>query len=250
LTNPAAGTHTSTCDRCRLPPAFRDLTRGEIWFLNRYKTAGIRFAARETVLREGMGSHSLYAILSGWTFSYRMLPDGRRQILSYGLPGALLGLQAAFLEEMSHSVEALTETELLAFPRDKLVELYREQPGVAAELTRFAVCEGEMLSQHLLSIGRRSAIERLAFLIVDLYVRVRALGLDDEGGFAPPITQQQVADTLGMSIVHTNKTLRRLSEQRLIRWKAGRLDILDLDALKAVAMWEDGFSGRASRGSG
>jgi CRP-like cAMP-binding protein len=152
-------------------------------------------------------------------------------------------LQAALFDEMTHSVEALSEMLLCIFPRERLSDLYQSQPGLAADLTWLAVREGQALDQHLITVGRRRAIERLAFFIVQLYLRARDVGLVNGHGFAPPITQQHVADTLGMSIVHTNKTLRRLFERQIIRWKGRQVEILDLAELKAIALWDDTTTG-------
>ncbi len=149
-------------------------------------------------------------VLSGWAFRYKMLDDGRRQILNYALPADLVGLQGSLMREMEHSVEALTPLVLCVFPRGKLWDLYTKFPSLAFDVTWLAAREEQQIDEHLLSIGRRTALERAAFLLLHLFVRADEAGLTKNGSIQFPFTQQHLADTLGMSLVHTNKTLKRL----------------------------------------
>jgi CRP/FNR family transcriptional regulator len=104
--------------------------------------------------------------------------------------------------------------------------------------------EEQILDQNLLSVGRRTAVERTAFLLLHLYERAKAVGLAPADSFSPPLTQQHLADALGLSIVHTNKTLKRLSDRKIIRWKNRELEILDVKALRQIAWWDDDDAGR------
>ena len=193
-----------------------------------------------TILQEDTSSAHLYTVLLGWAFRYKMLPDGRRQIVNFALPGDFIGLQASVFDKMSHSVEALTDVLLCVFPRDKLWELYEHYPSLSFDVTWLASREENILDQNLLSVGRRNALEKTAYLLLHLYVRALDVGLATPNRFSPPITQQHVADTLGMSLVHTNKTLKRLSDKKLIRWKNRQLDILNVAALAGAG----GMGGR------
>ncbi len=120
--------------------------------------------------------------------------------------------------EMQHSIEALSPVVLCVFQRDRLGELYRQHPDLAYDLTWIAAREERMLDENLLSIGRRSALERAAYLIAFLYQRAVTLELFRGGWTVIPVTQQHVADTLGLSVVHTNKTLKKLAARGLLRW--------------------------------
>ena len=228
------------CEECpiRKLKIFRQFAPEELSFVSRFKAGELSVDQRATILQEGTSSAYLFTVLSGWAFRYKTLADGRRQILNFALPGDFLGLQASVFKEMSHSVEALTNTLLCVFPRERVWDLYRNHPNLSFDITWLASREEQTLDQNLLSVGRRVAIEKIAYLILHLHARARDVGLATRTRFSPPITQEHLADTLGMSIVHTNKTLRRLSERRLIRWKNRQLDILNPKGLQELAQWD------------
>lgn len=232
---PASRTPCSQCPWRDKPP-FRTFTAEEAAFVQSFKAAELVAEPGTTVLLEGQSSAHLFTVLSGWAFRYKSLPDGRRQILNFVLPGDFLGLQTAMLKEMDHSVEALTELVLCVFPRQKVWALYNSHPGLAFDLTWIASREERILDERLLSVGRRSAIERVAHVLLHLYRRARSLGLTRKNNtLALPLTQQHLADALGLSLVHTNKTLRRLTDRKLFNWKDGLLSIVDEDGLAALA---------------
>ena len=227
------------CQQCPLRslPAFRDFTPKELEFVSHFKSGELSSERGATILVEGMHSAHLFTVLSGWAFRYKLLPDGRRQIMNYVLPGDLVGLQGSLTGEMDHSVEALTPVTLCVFERARLERLFERHASLAYDLTWIAAHEERILDEHLLSIGRRTALERTAYLISFLHQRAHASGLNGERRVIP-ITQQHVADTLGLSLVHTNKTLRKLAERRLMRWQDRGCEILDADGLQALAEWE------------
>ena len=125
------------------------------------------------ILAEGAHSAQLFTILSGWAFRFKTLEDGRRQILNYCLPGDLVGLQGSVIGVMDHSVEALTPAVLCVFQRDQLGELFRNHPGLGFDVTWLASREERMLDENLLSVGRRTALERAAYLVAFLYQRAK-----------------------------------------------------------------------------
>jgi len=186
-------------------------------------------------LREGTRSDHLYTVLSGWAFRYKMLDDGRRQILKYALPGDLVGLQGALMHEIEHSAEALTSLTLCVFPRRKLWELYSGFPSLAFDVTWLCACEEQLIDENLISIGRRTALERTAYVLLHLFVRAHEAGLTRNDAIQFPFTQQHLADMLGMSLVHTNKTLKRLSISNAIRRKDRVFKLQDREALVRIA---------------
>ena len=231
------------CRQCplRSKAHFRPFSAEELEFVSQFKRGELAVDAGATILVEGSHSAHLFTVLSGWGFRYKTLGDGRRQILNYVMPGDLIGLQGTIMSEMQHSVEALSPVSLCVFERSGLMRLYNHHPSLAFDITWIAAREERILDEHLLSIGRRSALERAAYLLAYLHQRAEALELFSG---ALPITQQHVADTLGLSIVHTNKTLKKLAERRLIRWQERGCDVLDGPGLAEVAGWE-GFSDTA-----
>jgi len=217
---------------------FRSLEKEELKFVSTFKKGELAVEKGATILVEGNHSAHLYTVLAGWGFRYKLLSDGRRQILNFVMPGDLVGLQAGLMGEMQHSVEALGPMLLCVFERDHLHELYRNYPGLAYDITWIAAREEQMLDENLLSIGRRSALERAAYLLAFIVSRAKQVGLNGKTFLQVPITQQHIADTLGLSLVHTNKTIRKLVQRKLIAWRDGGCEVLDFDGLLAVAHWE------------
>lgn len=243
MASSTAGNHPSKwrtpCQQCPLRElsAFRDFTAKELDFVSQFKSGELSSERGATILVEGMHSAHLFTVLSGWAFRYKLLPDGRRQIMNYVLPGDLLGLQGSLIGEMDHSVEALTPVTLCVFERSKLERLFERHASLGYDLTWIAAQEERILDEHLLSVGRRTALERTAYLLSFIHQRAKSAGING-GRRVIPITQQHVADTLGLSLVHTNKTLRKLSDRKLMRWQDRGCEILDPDGLLALAGWE------------
>ncbi|HTU62664.1 MAG TPA: Crp/Fnr family transcriptional regulator [Polyangiales bacterium] len=229
--------HTTPCELCplRKREGLREFTAEELAYVKEFKSDELRIAPGTSFLREGTRSEQLYTVLSGWAFRYKMLDDGRRQILNYALPADMVGLQGALMREMEHSVEALTPLTLCVFPRAKMWDLYSRVPSLAFDITWLAAREEQLIDQHLLSVGRRSALERTAYLLLHLFVRAQEAGLVKDNTIQFPFTQQHLADTLGMSLVHTNKTLKRLLQSNAVRWKDRVFEIIDRTALVEIA---------------
>jgi len=228
------------CEQCPLreQPVFRDFSTEELQFISGFKSGEMNVETGTNLLLQGTNSALLYTVLSGWAFRYKILPDGQRQILNYVLPGDFVGLQGSVADEMHHSVEALTDMLLCIFPRERLWELYSNHPTLAYDITWLAAREEQMLDEHLVNIGRRNALARIANLLLHLFVRAEEAGLTKGLSVQLPITQQHVADTLGMSLVHTNKTLKRLDQTKTVRWRNRRFEIVDRKCLAEIAGFE------------
>ena len=229
--------HVTSCEQCplRRRTNLREFTAEELGFVKQFKVDELRVEPGASFLREGAQSEHLYTVLHGWAFRYKMLDDGRRQILNYALPADMLGLQGTLMREMEHSVEALTPLTLCVFPRSKLWDLYSHFPSLAFDITWLAAHEERLIDEYLVSLGRRSAVERTAFLLLHLFMRAEDCGLTKDGAIQFPFTQQHLADTLGMSLVHTNKTLKRLYATNAIRWKGRLFEMRDRAALANLA---------------
>ena len=234
------------CEECPLRPleVFRAFEKEELAFVSKFKRGELSVDKGATVLVEGAHSAHLFTVLSGWGFRYKLLPDGRRQILNYLMPGDLIGLQGSLMGEMQHSVEALSPMMLCMFERDKLQELYRNHPGLAYDITWIASREERMLDENLLSVGRRTALERAAYLIAFISARASSVGLTGKKPVEIPITQQHIADTLGLSLVHTNKTIRKLADRNLVKWRDRGCEVVDGEGLLALARWEGMSEGK------
>jgi CRP-like cAMP-binding protein len=121
------------------------------------------------------------------------------------------------------------------FPRSKMWDLYGHFPSLAYDLTWLAAREERLIDENLVSLGRRTALERTAYLLLHLFVRAEEADLTKNGAIQFPFTQQHLADTLGMSLVHTNKTLKRLYASNAIRWKDRVFEMIDRAALARIA---------------
>lgn len=233
---PSNGRYTD-CELCplRKRPSLREFAREELSFVRQFKVDELYVQPGISFLRAGERSDNLYTVLSGWAFRYKMLDDGRRQILNYALPADMVGLQGAVMREMEHSVEALTPLTLCVFPRAKLWDLYGHVPSLAFDLTWIAAREEQLIDEHLVSLGRRTVLERTAYVLLHLYSRAEEVGLVRNSAIQFPFRQQHLADTLGMSLVHTNKTLRRLFVSGAVRWKDRTFEMIDRAALAALA---------------
>src|SRR6185312_12738 len=215
------------CELCplRKRPGLREFSREELEFVKTFKVDELRVEPGISFLREGTRSEH----------RYKVLDDGRRQILNYALPADMVGLQGTLMREMQHSVEALSPLVLCIFPRSKLWDLYSRLPSLAFDITWLAAREEQLIDEHLVSLGRRTALERTAFLLLHLFLRAEEAGLVKDATIQFPFTQQHVADTLGMSLVHTNKTLKRLFLTKAVRWKDRVFEVLDRGALVKIA---------------
>jgi CRP-like cAMP-binding protein len=229
------------CARCplRKKAVMRPFTARELEFVEWFKTAELVADPGANILLEGHNSPHLYTLMEGWAFRYKTLPDARRQILSFALPGDFLGLQGPALKEMQHSVEALTQVKLCVFPRERLWHLYQKHPELGHDIVWLAARGEHMVDEHLLSVGRRTAAERIGYLLLHLLSRCRALELCGARQMQLPLTQQHVADALGLSLVHTNKSLRKLVRQGLLTWTGDILELRNEKALRELSKYDE-----------
>lgn len=225
------------CFQCALRrlPAFIQKSEEEIAFLDTLKSDHLTVEAGEEFIHPEQSDSELYTLYSGWAFRYKELADGRRQILSFSLPGDLIGLQGTMFEKSAYGAIALTRVELCVIPRRKLARLFERSPEIAYQVTWLGARSEAIADESLLTVGRRGAAERIAALICSLYKRAEPLGLVVNGALELPLTQQHIADALGLSLVHTNKTLARLRTQGLYSIAGGRLIVRNLRALSRFA---------------
>lgn len=234
---PASASCPPACEACglRKTGAFTQLAPDKLQFIEAYRSTTQELPAGSTLIHEQHPNGKLYTLYAGWAFRYKTLSDGRRQILNILLPGDLIGLQQEFSEGAMHGIEALTDISLCVFPRDGLWNLYSRHPRLGYDVTWLAAREEGMVDDNLLTAGRRHALERVAMLLMHLYRRLDRLGLAEDGSVEFALTQQHIADTLGLSLVHTNKTLRRLQQLGLHEIRSGRLWLLNPKALQRLA---------------
>jgi CRP-like cAMP-binding protein len=230
-----------SCFECTLRACglFKPVTTNELGVINEIKRDHLVLPAGSQIIRAGDDTPELYTLYSGWAFRFKMLSEGRRQILNFLLPGDLVGLQAAMFDAAHHGVEALTEVQLCLLPRRKVWSLFGEMPVLAFDVTWLGSREECNVDENLTSAGRRTAVERTAALIVMLYKRAKALGLVTDETFLFPLTQQHIADALGLSLVHTNKTLARLRRSGMFVRMNGSLTLSNPRVLEKIGQYFD-----------
>lgn len=210
-------------------------------FLQEFKQGEISVARNGTLLKQGTASPHLFTLLDGVLIRQVKLDDGSRQIVNFMFPGDLVGLQAALDNDMNHSVTALTESRLCVFQRGQFTDLIARFPSFAYDVIWLAAQEESALESHLVALGKRSAHERVAYLALYLIERGIMTGLVDGNGearLAIPITQRQIADMLGLSLVHTNRTMQALRKSNLLHWDSEGITIEDMDAARDYAQFD------------
>ncbi|MER2265815.1 Crp/Fnr family transcriptional regulator [Methylobacterium oxalidis] len=188
-------------------------------------------------------------ILNGWACRYKLLGAGRRQILSFHIPGDIPDLHSLHIHTMDHSLAALKETTVVLIPHDSLRELTARFPGLAAILWRETLIDAAVFREWMTGMGRRTAYERMAHLFCELYLRLQAVGLAQSYHCVLPITQVDLADALGLSNVHVNRVLKEMREQNLVTLRGGSLTIEAWDELMRACEFDPAYRHLEKRAS-
>jgi len=225
------------CEICplRKKPLFAEMDDDIVRFMQEFKVGEMKVKAGTTLMMEGSNAPQLYTALEGMGLRYKTLIDGDRQVINFVLPGDFIGLQAGVMREMQHSVEASTDMILCVFDRKTLWDLFQNHPERAFDLTWVAAVEEHLLGESLAILGQMSGIERMARAFVRLHDRCEALDLKHGAGVPLPFKQQDLADALGLSLVHTNKTLKKLRDQSIAKWATGKLEVMSYTRLCEIA---------------
>lgn len=234
------GDNRVPCVLCPLAgcPGLRPLDQEQREYLDRFKQGELNVDRGTQVLVQGQRSAHVFTVLEGVLIRYKLLEDGRRQIVNFMFPGDLVGLQAAMGEPLAHSVESLTRARLCVFARQRFPELVQNHPGLAYDVIWLAAKEEEALEEHLVALGQRTARERIAYLAVFLVQRAIDTGLAQGNSVTLSVTQTQIADMLGLSLVHTNRSMQSLRQSNLIMWNLSEIQIVDMDAAREFARFD------------
>lgn len=229
---------TTQCKYCPLnrKDAFVRLSAEEVETMQRFKVGELSVDPGTPILMQGSNAPQLFTALSGMGIRERHLKNGERQVINFVFPGDFIGLQAGLLGEMGHSVEARTQMRLCVFNRSELWAFFRSHPERAFDVTWLAAIEENFLGESLSSVGQRTALQAISWAMVKIFQRGLALDLVSHNTMQLPFTQRDVADAMGLSLVHTNKTLSRLKQQQSASWSDGVLQINDLEKLAEIAM--------------
>lgn len=210
-------------------------------------TRSRRYKARQDLIREGDQPGPVFVVLEGWACRYKVLPSGTRQIMAFLLPGDACDLHVNMLAEMDHSIQAITPSLVATITRSEMQELLRTHPAIARAMYIAQLIDEGIMRAWIVSMGRRSSIERVAHLMCELYLRARTIGLTGEDEFALPLSQLVLADALGMTAVHINRVLKELRLAGAMALRRGSLAILDPVKLVQIAGFDENYLHRRLR---
>lgn len=221
--------------------SFSALSEPEIQTVRALFIGGRRVSAGDDIAREGEVSASVSVLLEGLACRFKTMPDGRRQIMGFLLPGDLVDLHGYMAGQMDHSVGALSPCKLAAASHQKLHEALDQNPVLIRALWAESLAEGSVGREWMMGLGRRSAYSRIAHLLCEVVARMKALGLTDGSVCDLPVTQQELADSLGLSLVHVNRVLQRLRASGLVSLGRGWLQVHDWDGLKQAGEFNPAY---------
>jgi CRP-like cAMP-binding protein len=195
--------------------------------------------ANKDIYQEGEQASDLLFVVDGWAYRYMCTRDGGRQLPALLVPGDGANVDALTFDRLDYSVRALTQVTIAALPRDHAISLAEKHPGIARSFTWLAMLENAIASKWALSIGRRSALARVAHLLCELCVRAHHNPSD--GSFYFPLTQEHIGDALGLTSVHVNRTMRQLRAEQLIETSNRMLRIRNIAALRQVGGFDPAY---------
>jgi len=192
------------------------------------------FRADQDIVRQADRTLQSCLLIQGLACSYKIVGHGKRQIVAIHLPGDMPDLQSLHLGQVDTTVMTMVPTKVAIILHEHLGGLFAN-PHIATALWRSIVADAAIAREWVANVGRRRAVTRTAHLLTELITRMYAIGAVKGDSFELPITQEELGDALGMSVVHVNRSLRALRQQGLISWVGPVVSILDLQALATVA---------------
>ena len=214
---------------------FAPLSHKDIGLLEALCLPEERWRAGVNIVVEGETPRSLFVVTRGMACRYRLMPDGKRQILTILLPGDLFGQPRFLLHRMDHSVAAIGPTRIAAIGREAVIDIIANHPRIGAALWWSVMQEEAMLRERIVALGRRSARGRVAYILCELVWRQRSIGIAEDHAIRLPFTQTDLADMLGLTSVHTNRVLQGFRRDELITLTQRRLTLHDLERLQAIS---------------
>jgi len=216
-------------------PELRDLLRRGDERLQQSMNQPRRYRKGQLLVRTGEASETVYRLEAGWAARYRELPDGKRQIILVSLPGELMGVKSMLLARQPDTIECLTEVSVRTIEQSRLLKLIAHDQAVCVRVM-FQLAENErQVHNWLAALGRGRADQRIATLLLDLHGRLHRAGLTNGEAYNIPMTQEQIADHLGLTLVHVNRVLRRLNDSGIVTVKHGIVQVEEMTELSQLA---------------
>lgn len=221
--------------------AFVALSEAELAVLARLHGRRRSFVAGRDMAHQGQSDQAAYILSAGWVCSYKIQPDGTRQIVDFQVPGDFLGLRSVLLRASDHSFEPIVDVEAAEVLTGDLLEAFAQTPRLATAILWAASRDEAMVVEHLVGIGRRDAGARMAHFLLELGSRLALVGMGSKEGYDCPLTQYHLADALGLSAVHVNRVLRQLRERGLVTFRDGHVAFHDYSGLAELAGFDPAY---------
>ncbi|MBU6464468.1 MAG: Crp/Fnr family transcriptional regulator [Bradyrhizobium sp.] len=200
-----------------------------------------KFGPRVDITREGDRPRDVHLILSGWACRYKQLDDGRRQVVSFFLPGDMCDLNVFILKEMDHSIGTITSVTIADLSRDFFDEISAGYPRIATALWWETLVNAAIQREWTMNLGQRTASERMAHLLCEIFFRLRLAGLTEGLTCEFPLTQADLADATGLSKVHVNRTLQELRAADLVILRGKVLTVPCLERLMSSGLFNPNY---------
>jgi CRP-like cAMP-binding protein len=198
-------------------------------------------AARRDLIREGESPRFAYLVQSGWGCRYKALPDGRRQIVDFVVPGDLCDADVEILGQMDHAIGAVTSMRVVEIAPADLDQVRQAHKKVAQALRMDEFVKISIQREWTLNVGQRTAYERISHILCELFLRMEVVGHSNGKSCEFPLTQLDLADATGLTAVHVNRTLQELRKDGLIELHSRALTIPDLDALRNAGLFNGNY---------
>ncbi|WP_089726969.1 Crp/Fnr family transcriptional regulator [Modicisalibacter muralis] len=220
---------------------FCELSGGEKSLLHELEKSPTSVRAGQALWQENDKANEFCTISRGWAYSYRDHGDGSRQVLEVFLPGDIVGLREFAFSQRLAGVMMIDDGVVCHFPHRRLAEVIRQSNKLTTVLFAIASRQQALLTERLVSLARRSAHEKLAHFLYEMYLRVLQTGATDDGHFRLPLSQEQIADALGLSTVHVSRTFSAFREKGMVLRERHKITLLDSDALARVAQFDSRY---------
>ena len=227
-----------------------DLSAADIAALEQVTANPREYQPRQDMIREGDETGPMFVVLEGWACRYKILPNGTRQIMAFLMPGDACDLHIKLLDEMDHSIQAITKAKVSTVSRDEMERMIDNHRNIAKAMYSAQLVDEGIMRAWIVSMGRRNSTERVAHLMCELYLRAVTLGMTDGDEFALPLSQLVLADALGMTAVHINRILKDLRLAGTMSLKRGSVNILDPVKLVQIAGFDENYLHRRMRRAG
>jgi CRP-like cAMP-binding protein len=193
------------------------------------------------IVREGDRPLQCCLLVDGFLSRYKILPDGKRQILAFYVPGDMPDLLSLHIDVMDHNLATMVPSRVCYIPHDAIRKLIEENPGIGNAFWRDTLIDTSVFREWIVNVGSRDACSRIAHLLCEMFFKLKVVGLTNGNSFHFPITQIEIGEATGLSTVHVNRSIMDLRRDGLITLEKGRCTILDLERLEQAGMFDSNY---------